>query len=121
MGTVLQGRCEKCGYQANILVGGGLRDCEPQTALAAAPGNRGLAAALRAGGQFRIERFPAVCTRCHKLLAPAQVTYWLQDGVERTAPALCPDCGEPLKRREGPLPCPMCGAPLGMLTAGHWD
>lgn len=121
MGNILQGKCAKCGYQSSIPVGGGLRDCYPETALSAASGNPELAAALDAHGQFRIERFPAVCPNCRKLVAPARVTYWTQGGPEHTTPALCPGCGEPLKQMEGPLPCPMCGAPLNMASVGLWD
>lgn len=121
MGTVMQGRCVKCGYQTKILVGGGLRDCDAQTALSAAPEDRGLAAALKAGGRFRIERLPAVCTHCHKLLAPARVTYWTRSGLEYTVPARCPTCGQALEPAEGPPPCPMCEEPLEMLAVGHWD
>ena len=121
MGTILEGKCAKCGYQAAILVGGGLRDCDPKTALSAAPGDLGLAGALGNHGQFRIERFPAICTRCHKLLAPPQVTYWAQDGAEHVIPAVCPDCGGPLRRGGGELPCPVCGGPLELLAAGQWD
>lgn len=81
MGTILRGTCTKCGYQARVLTGGGLRDCDPETALSAARDDRGLAAALSAHGQFRIERAPAVCPRCRKLTAPAQVTYRAPDGI----------------------------------------
>lgn len=120
MGTILQGTCSKCGYQASALVGGGLRDCDPETALSAASGDQGLAAAFRARGQFRIERFPAICTRCHELISAAQVTYWMPGGAEHVVKAVCPTCGGPVGRGDT-LPCPVCGSPLELSPAGHWD
>lgn len=120
MGTILQGTCSKCGYQASALVGGGLRDCDPETALSAASGDQGLAAAFRVRGQFRIERFPAICTRCHELISAAQVTYWTPGGAEHVVKAVCPTCGGPVGRGDT-LPCPVCGSPLELSPAGHWD
>lgn len=120
MGTILQGTCSKCGYQASALAGGGLRDCDPETALSAASGDQGLAAAFRARGQFRIERFPAICTRCHELISAAQVTYWTPGGAEHVVKAVCPTCGG-LVGRGDTLPCPVCGSPLELSPAGHWD
>lgn len=120
MGLILQGTCARCGYREEILTGGGLRDCDPETALSAAPGDPGLAAALQARGRFRIERFPAVCVRCRRLTAPARVTYWTPDGGAHETPAICPACGGPVKRGDS-LPCPVCGGPLELRETGHWD
>lgn len=120
MGTILHGTCAKCGYQADVFSGGGLRDCCPETALSAACGDQGLAAALDARGQFRIERFPAICTRCHALTAAAQVTYWTPDGAEHVVRAVCPVCGGPVGLGDT-LPCPVCASPLELKPAGHWD
>lgn len=121
MGTIIQGKCARCGYHAEILVGGGLLDCRPETALAAARDDSGLKAALRANGQFRIERFPAVCLACRRVLAAAQVTYWTADGAEHVVRAACPDCGGPVQRSGGAIPCPVCGHPLDRASVGHWD
>lgn len=120
MGVMLEGKCTNCGYRTTLLTGGGMRDCRQETALSIAPDDAGLAAALRAGGQFRIERSPAVCTRCHELTAPALVTYQTPKDEERTIPAVCPKCGGPLERRDDP-PCPVCGRPLELRSIGHWD
>lgn len=120
MGTILRGTCAKCGYQTNVLTGGGLRDCDPETALSAASGDQGLAAALSAHGQFRIERFPAVCTRCRELISAAQVTYRTPDGGEHVVRAACPACGGPVGLGEV-LPCPVCAGPLELSPVGHWD
>lgn len=120
MGTILRGTCAKCGYQTNVLTGGGLRDCDSETALSVASGDQGLVAALSAHGQFRIERFPAVCTHCHELISAAQVTYWTPDGGEHVIQAVCPTCGGPVGRGET-LPCPVCAGPLELSPVGHWD
>lgn len=121
MGTVIEGKCAKCGYQAKVMAGGSLRDCRLQTALDAVSNDMDLAAALESCGVFRIERVPSICARCHKLLAPPRVIYWTCDGVEHTAPAVCPDCSGPVERKEEGLPCPVCGGPLEMFKVGHWD
>lgn len=121
MGTIVRGKCPECGYRAEILTGGGLRDCEPKTALSAARGDPGLEAALINHGQFRIERFSAVCGACRRILAAAQVTYWTPDGAEHTVPAACPGCGGSVKRYDGEMPCPVCGHSLDLMPVGHWD
>lgn len=38
VGIILDGTCQNSGYTANLKLGGGLRDCEAETALAAARG-----------------------------------------------------------------------------------
>lgn len=121
MGTILQGKCERCGYQDRIFAGGGLRDCDPETALSVAPEDAGLAAALKAHGGFRILRAPALCPHCRKLVALAQVTYWLPGGEEQVARAVCPVCGGPVAQGGDDLPCPVCGGPLELRPVGHWD
>lgn len=120
MGTILRGTCPRCGYQEDVLTGGGLRDCNPEAALSAASGDQGLATALSAHGQFRIQRFPTICIRCHKLITASQVTYWMPDGEEHTTQAACPLCGSSvIQGRE--LPCPVCGRTMKLSTVGHWD
>lgn len=121
MGTIIQGKCPRCGYHTEILTGGGLLDCRPETALAAAREDPGLKAALKAGGQFQIERFPVLCAVCRKILAAAQVTYWTPDGGKHVVRAACPDCGGPVMQVRGDIPCPVCGQPLDRAAAGHWD
>lgn len=121
MGTIIQGKCPKCGYHAEIPVGGGLRDCRPETALAAARNDAGLHAALKENGRFRIERFPAVCAVCRRMFAAAQVTYWTADGAEHAVQPACPGCGGPVRRPAEAIPCPVCGHPLDQTSVGHWD
>ena len=121
MGIMIQGKCPKCGYHAEIPVGGGLRDCRPETALSAAREDSGLKAAIKANGRFRIERFPAVCNDCRRLFAAARVTYWTPDGEEHEVRAACPDCGRPVQRSGGDLPCPICGHSLDQVPMGYWD
>lgn len=121
MGTIIQGKCPRCGYHTEIPIGGGLRDCQPETALSAAREDPGLIAALKENGQFRIERFPAVCAACRRVVAAAQVTCWRGDGAEHVVPAACPYCGGPLRRSGGDVPCPICGHSLEWVSVGHWD
>lgn len=121
MGTIIEGKCVKCGYQTKVMAGGGLRDCRLQTALDAVSDDMDLAATLERCEGFRIERVPSICVHCHKLLAPPWVIYWTRDGAEHTVPAVCPDCGGPVEQRKEGLPCPVCGEPLEMFKVGHWD
>lgn len=125
MGTILQGTCPKCGYHAELFIGGGRSDCDPQTALKAANNDRGLAAALKAGAKFRIDRKVAICGRCHKFATGVTVTYQQKGRQIRQATAGCPVCGGtllgwPSKDTEG-IPCPVCGQPVSLEPAGVWD
>lgn len=121
MGTIVRGTCARCGYHTEIPVGGGLRDCLPETALSAAREDPGLKAALKDNGQFQIERFPAPCIPCRQVIAAAQVTYWTGDGAEHVVPAACPYCGGPVRRSSGDIPCAVCGYTLDWASVGHWD
>lgn len=122
MGMIVHGKCPRCGYYADVPVGGGLLDCEQETALSAARGDPGLKAALKDNGQFRIERFPTICISCHQMRAGVQVTYWTPDGETHVVPAACPDCGGHVKKSSGDIiPCPKCGHPLDLTSVGHWD
>lgn len=121
MGIIIQGKCPRCGYHAEIPVGGGLLDCQPETALSAARDDPGLKAAINNNGQFRIERFPTICIACHRMIAAMQVTYWTLDEAEHVVAAVCPHCGGPVKQGSGEIPCPKCGYPLDLASVGHWD
>lgn len=125
MGTILQGTCSKCGYRAELFTGGGRLDCEPQTALQAAHNDSGLAAALKEGAWFRIDRNVAICSRCHKFVTGVNVTYQQKGRQGRRITGGCPSCGGPLLAwtsgdTDG-IPCPVCGQPVSLVPAGIWD
>jgi len=124
MGTILRAACAKCGYQTELFTGGGLRDCYPETALAAAPNDLSLAEALRRGARFQIDRAAAVCSRCRKLFAMPYVTYWPEGGESRHTAAACPDCNNLLTRLSAAaesVSCPVCGQTILLTRSGHWD
>ncbi len=124
MGTILQGACPRCGCHADLFVGGGLRDCYPEAALAAAPGDEGLAAALKQKKRFRIERRAAVCRTCRKFAVAVSVVYETVDGREKRTAGVCPDCGGALTHPASDtkeMSCPVCGQPVSFAAVGNWD
>lgn len=124
MGNILQLTCRHCGYQAELFVGGGLRDCYPETALAAASGDQSLAEALHRGARFQIDRAIAVCARCRRLFAAPYVTWWPEGEESRHTAVACPDCNNLLTRFAAGadrVPCPVCGHTLPLTRRGHWD
>lgn len=124
MGSILRGVCSKCGYQAELFTGGGLLDCNAETALAAAPGDDALARALKAGARFQIDRDPALCKRCQRIFTVPYVTYWPPGGESRHTAAACPVCAGLLTRYRastGTVPCPVCGQDITLSQTGHWD
>lgn len=124
MGKIIRGRCFNCGYQAELFVGGGLRDCEMETALSVIPGNLSFEQVIRSGARFEIERDIAVCHRCRKLLTIPYVTYWYPENEVHHVTSACPECGG-LPTRLGTtiksVPCPVCGQDMKLLDDGHWD
>ena len=122
MGEILLGICLNCGAQTELRVGGGMRDCEVETALQAGHGDRKLAAALQDGARFRIERVTAVCGRCRKLVAGTRVAYLREGFPEELVQGGCPVCSGPLEwPEEKMVSCPVCGGQIEMTVAGHWD
>lgn len=124
MGTILQASCAKCGSSTELFVGGGLMDCKPRTAMAAAPGDTELTLALQSGARFQIERAPAVCRRCQKIFSMPYITYWPKSEEAKHTASACPECGGLLTRvnpNAGPVPCPVCGTAMGFAQTGHWD
>lgn len=125
MGTILQAACSKCGYQAKLFVGGGLADCEPETAIAAAPHDRKLAAALKEGALFEIARGASLCKNCKKLTVAVDVTYQMADDEpEIHTGGVCPDCGGPLTPfapDEKSVLCPKCRGTITLSPTGRWD
>jgi len=107
------------------MVGGGLMDSEPEAALLAGGGDQDLAAALEAGGRFRIERVPATCGTCRKFQTAARVTYWPPaGGTARCVTGGCPDCGGVLMRYPmdaQEVICPACGQKVPLDITGRWD
>lgn len=124
MGTILSCQCHGCGYTEKLFVGGGMSDCDPKTALRAVPDDPALAAALRKGAGFQIDRDAAACQKCRRLFAAPYVTYWPPDGGSRQTAAVCPVCRRLLTRydyQKSKIPCPSCGGTMDLLPRGHWD
>lgn len=127
MGTILGGTCPGCGYGVDLKVGGGLRDCMAETALAAArgmPQQAELTAALRQGSRFRIDRFPAACGKCRTLRTATRVVWFPPEGESRVVTTPCPDCGGRMEwyTQDAPVVrCPECGRPIQLESVGHWD
>lgn len=125
MGTIVQGLCPQCGYQARVFSGGGLRDCEPETALNAVNGSLKLTAALKNGASFSIERRAAACPNCRELVAAARVIYrQRENNTQNIIAGPCPNCGG---KPDWPgsdtdcAPCPRCGSKIPLVPVGHWD
>ncbi len=124
MGTILSCRCKGCGYEERLFVGGGLRDCNPDTALRAVPNDRALERALREGARFQIDRDITVCQKCRRLFVVPYVTYWPAEDESRHTAAACPACNQLLTRYSHQItsiPCPSCGRTMDLLPCGHWD
>lgn len=121
MGVILEGTCPACAYHAKVLVEGGLRDCEPQTALNALPDDTALQNALSHGAAFRLQRTLASCTHCHELLAQVVVTYTGTNGRAMQSHSVCPTCGGELSPQRNKLNCPVCGQPMELCSTGLWD
>lgn len=127
VGMILGGTCQNCGYTANLKLGGGLRDCETETALEAArstPQLEELTAALHKGCQFQINRFPAACGKCKTLRTAARVVWFPPDGEARMTAASCPDCGGRMDwygQGARIVRCPSCGQRIHLAPIGHWD
>lgn len=124
MGTILSCHCHECGYQEKLYVGGGLLDCNPDTALRAAPDEPSLTKALQVGARFQIDREVAVCRKCRRLFAAPYVTYWPPDDKARYTAAACPVCRHlltRLNRQTTSVPCPSCGKVMKLFPCGHWD
>lgn len=127
MGTVLNGTCSGCGYEVDLKVGGGLRDCMAETALEAAratPLFAEVTAALQQGCQFRIDRFPAVCNRCKTIRTATRVVWFPPEGESRVVTTPCPDCGDRMDwyAQDAPVVrCPTCKRPIQLSPIGHWD
>lgn len=124
MGTILKGVCENCGYQENVFIGGGMRDCDPKIALAVTNNHPSLAAALKKNARFTIDRKLATCVRCKKFTVEIHVTYQEPDKPEQTIVMPCGACGARLSylpRKGNHLSCPKCGRIVDFFPAGHWD
>lgn len=124
MGTILSCQCHGCNYREKLFVDGGLRDCDPEVALRAAPGDSALAKALREGASFRIDRDISACRTCKRLFVVPYVTYWPKDGEPRQTAVACPVCHKIITRfnyQLSNIPCPSCGKTLDLRPCGHWD
>ena len=124
MGEIREGTCPQCGYQARLFTGGGRQDCMPEAALLAGHQDPGLAAALKEGAQFQINRQVAVCHQCQKLQTASSVSYQRPGGKQYTIADRCPDCGgalEYLSLKSDQVPCPVCGNRIRLERTGLWD
>lgn len=124
MGTLLGGECPGCGYTAELAVGSGLRDCMPDAALLAGNQDAALAADLKKGCSFQIERVPAVCAACQELHVGTKVVWFPEKGEPRTLFSPCPDCGKTMLWYPGDarvVSCPVCKQAIHLAPVGYWD
>lgn len=122
MGEILQSVCSGCKAQTKLFVGGGMRDCETEMALAAGQSDQKLANALEEGASFRIDRRIAICSDCRKLVVGTRVFYKRKENREETAGGVCPNCKGQLEwPEEITADCPVCGSRLEITITGYWD
>lgn len=125
MGQIIRVQCEHCGFTKEIFAGGGRKDCELATILAALPEDRRhiLASAVGSGAVWiSITRKPCACGACKSLYSRPVVEYTLY-GIKRKLHGVCPQCGAENAgwKDEEELRCPACGAGLLQQQIGHWD
>ncbi len=125
MGTILKGKCGNCGYEAEVCVGGGLRDCMPETVRNATPEGEGITDIMKNGASIWIERCPSECKACQKIVTGTYVCCQMPNEAEiRRLTRGCPVCGGPLRRylqNTRGVSCPVCTHVIEMLPSGHWD
>lgn len=125
MGQIIQVRCETCGFQKDVFVGGGLRDCEWETVLETLPeeGKHALRQAVHDGaGQVFVTRKLYACPSCKAVYALPVVSYTLE-GRTQELYGNCPRCGSSGGSPEegAVIHCPGCGGELALRHTGNWD
>ncbi len=125
MGQIVQAQCEKCGFQKEILVGGGLRDCEWETILGVLPeeGKRALERAVQDGAkQVSVTRRIYACPSCKMVYALPVVSYTMNDRRQELY-GFCPQCGKAggSAGEDAVFCCPVCEGELILRQTGHWD
>ncbi len=125
MGSILRAECTHCGYHTQLFTGGGLADCEWETAKAAVAHDKKASEGLKGASWFQIKRSAAVCNSCKKLTVAVDVTYQQTEiGKELYSWGVCPDCGGrliPVSPDKGTVPCPKCGEHILWSQTGRWD
>lgn len=130
MGRIVTAKCTNCDYHKDLLIGGGLSDCDPETAMNVLP-ERARQQFVRAfeqgAARFGIDRRLAVCDFCGEIFALPVVDYtW--NGNQSVLYGVCPSCGRDggMSRKipEAELiqrACPKCGAGVELQHGGNWD
>lgn len=126
MGQILKARCTQCNFEKDFYVGGGLKDCEITTMLAALPkeGQRTLTVAARRNAkQISITKKLCICDSCRTIYTLPVVEYTLE-GKREELRGLCPQCNGIDCHEVGEdhqVKCPDCGTEIQLQIAGHWD
>ena len=128
LGMILQAQCTSCGFQKELLTGGGLADCSFDTVCSALSEEKQEQLKQAAAGGLTglsIWRIPCRCRNCHTFYARPVVDYERKDGAG-TIVGECPACASPegddlsgLEQVAGG--CPKCGSDVLLKRQGHWD
>ncbi|MCI9124024.1 MAG: hypothetical protein HFH35_08095 [Eubacterium sp.] len=125
MGVIRKYTC-KCGYEKDILAGGGLYGCNVNHIAKFFPEETKVFTKEREEGrvkQFIMENELSFCPNCKEIVAVPVFTYTRRDGSVCRFVGNCPDCGGEISQvdNEEQAACPKCGLRMTYLPVGNWD
>lgn len=135
MGNIYTAKCKKCGYDARLMLGGGLNSIKLNIMMNLLPdSDRAAVQALSDSGRIAAaigEQEAVRCFHCiqgDELRARCILTVTDTDGAKHVFGESCEFCGGALRiygsdpTEVSRIPCPDCGnLRFGLTPVGHWD
>lgn len=126
MGDIIRVGCEKCGYNKEMNVGGGLLSINKDV-IANIFSKEDISEFKKLAeenllGQYLMENKVGYCKECHELYSVPVLNYSKQgEAQERTVKKSCPQCNQELDFSYDTKICPKCSDELVHESAGMWD
>ena len=125
MGTMIERRCPKCGYQKTFPEGVGMNGINLRM-IRTVFSSEELAVFSKKLEEKKVTSYQMLgrtgyCERCNSIENVSVLCYTDEEGKEMETQKKCPSCQMPLSFSEKAAICPRCSNPLEQKEIGYWD
>lgn len=133
MGTIIEVKCDKCGYKKDLFIGGGLNDWDIKNAISEFSGEnfkklyQEFIISRHNLDIFKFNRYIATCISCKELYVVPVIDFETDNKRKHEIVGRCPTCNDRVDICKNnnietiKINCPKCNNKINILEVGSWD